>query len=101
MATPQPTQARHPWRATTRTAVAVAVGALPLLPEFALDLHLPTAGVVGQTLTIAAGITRFLANPAVNTWLHSSPATSWLAANPAPQTEPLRQRWPEQPTKGD
>jgi hypothetical protein len=76
------TQVRHPWRATLRTAVAGLVAVLPLLPEAAADLHLGTGGTIGQTLAIAAAITRLLARPDVEAWLHRF--APWLAAQPVP-----------------
>lgn len=74
------TQSRHPWRATLRTAVAVAVGLLPLLPEILAGLHLDSYAVAGQVLGIAAGITRLLADPRVEELLHEY--APWLAAQP-------------------
>lgn len=74
------TQTRHPWRATLRTAIAVTVGLLPLLPEILGDLRLNTTAVGAQTLTIAAGVTRLLARPDVEIFLHRY--APWLAAQP-------------------
>ena len=74
------TQSRHPWRATLRTAVAVGVGLLPLLPEILGGLHLDSYAIGGQVLVIAAGITRLLANPSVEVLLHQY--APWLAAQP-------------------
>jgi len=79
----QPTQTRHPWRATLRTAVAVAIGLLPLLPEILGDLHLGTTVTGAQTLAIAAGVTRLLARPDVELFLRRF--APWLAAQPAPK----------------
>jgi len=76
------TQSRHPWRATLRTAVAVGVGLLPLLPEILGGLHLDTYAIGGQVLGIAAGITRLLADPRVEVLLHQY--APWLAAQPVP-----------------
>ena len=76
------TQTRHPWRATLRTLVAAAVGVLPLLPEILGGLHIGTAGTAGQFLVVTAGITRLLARPDVERWLHEY--APWLAAQPAP-----------------
>lgn len=76
------TQSRHPWRATLRTAVAVGVGLLPLLPEILGGLHLDTYAIGGQVLGIAAGITRLLADPRVEVLLHEY--APWLAAQPVP-----------------
>lgn len=78
---PTSTQSRHPWRATLRTAVAVGVGLLPLLPEILGGLHLDTYAIGGQVLGIAAGITRLLADPRVEVLLHQY--APWLAAQPA------------------
>lgn len=78
------TQSRHPWRATLRTAVAVGVGLLPLLPEILGGLHLDTYAIGGQVLGIAAGITRLLADPRVEALLHQY--APWLAAQPVPAT---------------
>lgn len=76
------TQTRHPWRATLRTAVAAAIGVLPLLPEIVAGLHIGTAGTVGQFLVITSGITRLLARPDVEAWLRTY--LPWLAAQPHP-----------------
>lgn len=94
------TQSRHPWRATLRTAVAVGVGLLPLLPEILGGLRLDSYAIGGQVLVIAAGITRLLANPAVEVVLHQY--APWLAAQPvvvdppAPPTiaPPVPERYP-------
>lgn len=65
-----PTQARHPWRATVRTifAAIIALAAmLPLLVEASgVD---ETAGAVAGALAIAGGITRIMAIPQVNEFL--------------------------------
>lgn len=68
--TPNPTQARHPWRATARTifAAVIALAAmLPLLVEASgVD---ETAGAVAGALAIAGAITRIMAIPQVNDFL--------------------------------
>jgi hypothetical protein len=61
-----PSQVRHPWRATARTAVALLVALLPVVPEVLGGLHLDTTALGAQTLAVAAGITRVMALPAVN-----------------------------------
>lgn len=81
----QPTQARHPGRAVYRTIVAVGVPALallPLLPLIADTLHLTDVGWVVAVLGAAAGITRVLALPGVEAWMHKHLPD--LAAQPRP-----------------
>lgn len=73
-------QVRHPWRATLRTAVAGTIGALSLLPTIAAVGHLDAAPGVTQALAVSAGVTRVLAIPAVEVWLHRF--APWLAAQP-------------------
>jgi hypothetical protein len=94
----QATQSRHPWRATVRTVVAIAVAFLPLLPEIADQLGVATVPIVASVLTIAGGVTRVLANPRVNEILRQRKATAWLAAEPKPVLGqgPLGRRLPPQ-----
>ena len=86
------TQSRHPWRATFRTGIAVAIGLLPLLPEILAGLHLDTYAIGIQVLGIAAGITRLLANPDVEVLLHRY--APWLAAQPR-AVSPEKTLWKE------
>lgn len=74
------TQVKHPWRATLRTLVAGAVGALPLLPELAVSAHVDAVPAVAQVLALSAVATRVLAMPSVNAWL--ALYLPWLAAAP-------------------
>ena len=76
----QPTQIRHPWRATLRTVIAAAVAGLTLLPEIASEAHIGTVPTVVQVVAASAAITRILAIPSVNTWLTTY--APWLAAAP-------------------
>jgi len=76
----QPTQTRHPWRATARTVLAGAVALLSLLPTIAAVGHLDAAPGAAQILAVAAGVTRILAIPGVDTWLRQY--VPWLAAQP-------------------
>jgi len=78
------TQGRHPWRATIRTAVAATVGFLPLVPEIVHLLGVGSLPWVAGIVAVAAAVTRVLAIPGVNVWLHTYGLTSWLAANPPP-----------------
>lgn len=64
-----PTQTRHPWRATVRTIVAVALPMLPLLPEIADVLGVATVPAVASVLAAAAAVTRVLAMPRVEALL--------------------------------
>ncbi len=67
--TVQPTQARHPWRATTRTVIAAALPLIPLLPELVDVLGLRAYAWAGGIVAAAGIITRLLAVPGVNGWL--------------------------------
>ncbi len=78
--TPVATQMRHPWRSTLRTAVAVSIGLLSLVPAVAAVSHLGAVPGVGLVLTVSAAVTRVLALPAVEDFLHEW--APWLAAQP-------------------
>ncbi len=67
--TVQPTQARHPWRATARTVIAAALPLIPLLPELVDVLGLRAYAWAGGIVAAAGIITRLLAVPGVNGWL--------------------------------
>lgn len=87
MSSPLPTQVKHPWRASLRTAVAGAIGLLSLLPVIVAVGHVPAAEWVIQLLAVSTGITRVLATPAVDEWLRQY--MPWLAAaSPAPSESP-------------
>lgn len=82
----QPTQTRHPWRAVYRTVVAAlpaAIALLYLLPEIAKEAGIAQVGWVAGALVVIAAITRVLAMPAVNAWLHDHLPD--LAAQPKPE----------------
>jgi hypothetical protein len=74
------TQTRNPWRATVRSIFAFLIG---LAAAWALIIE--AAGVdpglewASTSLAIAAGVTRVMALPAVDTLLRSTPLLSWLA----------------------
>lgn len=92
----EPTQTRRPWRATLRTALAVGIPAILLLPTVIqilvdeLGPNLPDryrgwllgAGVV--VTAIAAAITRVMALPAVELFLRRLPGAAF-AAQPSPK----------------
>lgn len=81
----QPTQTRHPWRATLRTVVAGAVALVSLLPTIAAVGHLGAVPGMAQALAVAGAVTRVLAIPGVDTWLRRY--LPWLAAQPASDPE--------------
>lgn len=95
----EPTQVRRPWRATIRTALAVGIPAIFLLPtilEIVVDElgdKLPpdvTAAIVatGVVITaIAAIITRVLALPSIELLLRRFPDWIPLAAQPRPKPD--------------
>ena len=66
---PRASQARHPWRATSRTVIAAAIALLPALPEIAHETGIDTVPFVASIIAITAMITRVLAIPAVDAWL--------------------------------
>lgn len=78
---PPPTQTQHPFRTTLRTvfqaAVALAAVAGVLVEALGVD---QTAPFVVAFLAVAAGVTRVMANPAVEVWLQKF--IPWLAAEP-------------------
>jgi len=74
----QPTQVRHPWRATLRTLVAFVVALLSLLPTIAAVGHVDTVAWVVQLLAVAGAVTRILAIPGVNALIQRY--VPWLAA---------------------
>lgn len=94
-----PTQVANPGRAVLRTAMAVLVGLVALLPtinavlaalqaylaeqtyiELAPWVWIVVNGAVAVSAFITVGITRLLAVPGVNDWIKSKMA--WLAAIP-------------------
>lgn len=77
MADPRPL---NPWRRTTRTAVAVGLALVPVLPEIANELGIATLPVVGGILAGAATLTRVLAIPRVEQFLTAY--APWLSAHP-------------------
>lgn len=79
--TPVPTQTAHPWRATVRTVVALAVGLLPLVPELVDVLGVGSVGWVAAVVVVAGAVTRVLAIPRVNALV--TEYLPWLA--PAPR----------------
>src|SRR4051794_29221411 len=81
-----PTQTKHPWRATARTIVAAGVGALTLIPVIATTARLDTIPAIAQVVAVAGIVTRILAVPAVDNWLHEF--VPWLATTPPDKSKP-------------
>lgn len=82
----QPTQVRHPWRATARTVFAALIGFAPMAPVI---YHAATGGEPDQAtgaaavgLAVAGGVTRVIAIPAVDAWLRRF--VPFLATEPRP-----------------
>ena len=77
-----PTQTRHPWRATIRTALAVVVALAAMLPALVAASGVDqTLAPVAGALALAAAITRVMALPAVDEFL--ARFVPWLAADPS------------------
>lgn len=76
----EPTQTRHPWRATARTIFAAAVALLSLLPVIAMTAGVDTVPAIAQVLVVAGAVTRVLALPGVERFLELY--IPWLAASP-------------------
>lgn len=75
----EPTQVRHPWRATARTVAAATVTALPLVPVVVHELGLESVPWIVSAVAVVGGVTRVLAMPAVDGWLRRY--VPWLAAS--------------------
>lgn len=66
----EPTQVRHPLRATARTVFAFIVGLAALLPVVISAAGLSTSlPWVAAALVVAGAVTRIMAIPAVNDFL--------------------------------
>ncbi|MBH0778829.1 hypothetical protein [Nocardia bovistercoris] len=78
---PTPSQTAYPWRATARTVFQAALAILVVLPVVIATSGIPTTGVVGMFLAVAAAITRVMALPVVNELLRRF--APWLLAEPA------------------
>jgi hypothetical protein len=84
--TAPPTQVRHPWRTTIRTAFQIVVGIATLLPLVLAGVDIPTGGKLAQVLAVAAGLTRVMAMPEVSTFLERF--VPWLAPEKGTKTPP-------------
>lgn len=83
---PAPTQSRHPWRATLRTAAAVAIALVPVVPQLVDELGLSAYGWSATAVGIAAAVTRIMAIPGVNNLLRT--VLPFLATDPKAPTYP-------------
>lgn len=82
----EPTQVRHPARATIRTVFAAVLGLLPILPTVAHELGIAAVPWVAAVLAVTASITRLMATPAVERWLSDN--IPWLTADsPTPRKD--------------
>lgn len=77
----EPTQSRHPWRATVRTVFAAIVGLALIFPVIVDHLGVASVPWVAATLGVIATVTRLLAIPVVNDWLRDH-LGGLLAAEP-------------------
>lgn len=75
------TQSRHPWRATVRTVFAAAIGLAamggPIYTAAVGDDPETATGWAAIMLGVMGAITRVLALPGVDAWLHRY--APWLA----------------------
>lgn len=85
MTSAQPTQTRHPWRATVRTVAAAIVGLAVLAPAIAAELGAESVPWVAATLATIGAVTRVLAIPGVEAWMRRF--VPWLAAQPWQDTD--------------
>lgn len=81
----EPTQVRHPVRATARTVFSMLVAFAALVPVVTATAGIPLVGLAGIVVTVAGAVTRVMAIPAVNDFL--AKYFSVLAAKP---TDELR-----------
>lgn len=76
-------QTQHPWRTTVRTVVQAVVGlctASPLVYQAATqESPLLATGAAGTVLGVTGAVTRIMALPAVDRWLHAF--VPWLASD--------------------
>lgn len=75
------TQVLHPTRATIRTVLAAVVAFAGIFPLIVNTAHLPEWSGVTVAVAVAAGITRVMALPAVENFLHTY--VPWLSAAPS------------------
>ena len=76
-----PTQVARPWRAALRTAVAGAVGFIPVGIAIARELELDSVPFFAGAITLGITVSRVLSVPQVELFLREH--APWLAAQPA------------------
>ena len=76
-----PTQVARPWRAALRTAVAGAVGFIPVGIAIIRELELDAAPFFAGAVSLGITVSRVLSIPAVELFLREH--APWLAAQPA------------------
>lgn len=75
---PQPSQVKHPWRATLRTIITALIAFLPVLPQIAETAGIDDIPAVAQFLAVTIAVQRVLSLPAVERWLKAY--LPWLSA---------------------
>lgn len=76
-----PTQVARPWRAALRTAIAGAVGFIPVGIAIARELELDAVPFFAGAVTLGITVSRVLSVPEVELFLREH--APWLAAQPA------------------
>lgn len=79
----QPTQVRRPWRAAVRTIFQIVLALATLLPFIVTGVYGNTGdypAIIAQLLAVAAGVSRVMALPQVETFLRTF--APFLAAAP-------------------
>lgn len=81
----EPTQVKHPSRATFRTIFQGAIALAAILPLILTTAGIPPVGIAGILIGVAGAITRVMAIPAVEGFLESY--LPFLAAKPKNPTQ--------------
>jgi hypothetical protein len=80
MALVEPTQVKHPNRATFRTVFQGVIGFLAIIPLIITAAGIPPVGLAAILIAVSAAVTRVMALPGVEVWIEKYiPA---LAAKP-------------------
>ena len=82
----RPTQVEHAWRATGRTAFAVALGVLSLIPTVLATTDLDETVLGAQVIAVTAAVTRVLALGPVHEFIERF--LPFLAPELPPATDP-------------
>lgn len=81
----EPTQVKHPTRATFRTIFQGVIAAAAVLPLVLTTAGIPPVGLAGILIGVAGAITRIMAIPAVEDFLENY--IPFLAAKPKNPTQ--------------